>query len=217
MTRSATLRPQRKSILREAGIAAVTTQPLNLSNDALRRQRTGRFGVMFFIASETMFFAGLFFAWYYLRVTSGVAWPPEGVTPPSIVPALVNTVLTLVSAVTMWLANRSIAHDDKRGLLVWIAVSAVLGLVFMAVQSVEFGGLARLATEHMYGSLFIFLLFFHVARVFVGVALMGVVLIRATLGQFSARRRLMVEGTAMYWYFIVAVWLAVFVVLYIAP
>jgi cytochrome c oxidase subunit III len=209
--------PRRRKSPNEFFELSVTTQPLNLRTDAARRQRTGRIGVLFFIASETMFFAGLFFAWYYLRVTSGVAWPPVGVAPPPIAPALVNTALTLVSGVTMWLANRAIVRDDKRGLLVWISVSAVLGLVFMAVQSVEFSVLSRMATEHMYGSLFIFLLFFHVARVFVGVSLMGVVLIRATLGQLSARRRLLVEGAAMYWYFIVVVWLAVFLVLYLLP
>jgi cytochrome c oxidase subunit III len=54
-----------------------------------------------------------------------------------------------------------------------------------------------------------------VVRVFVGVAMMGIVLVRATLQQFSARRRLLVDATAMYWYFIVAVWLVVFVVLYL--
>ena len=116
----------------------------------------------------------------------------------------------------MWWANRAIARDDKRGLLIGIAASAVLGLTFMAIQSFEFVELARLAQGSSYGSLFIFLLFFHVARVFVGVGLMVLVLIRATLHQFSARRRLLVEAATMYWYFIVVVWLAVFAVLYLA-
>ena len=126
-----------------------------------------------------------------------------------------NTVLTLLSAATMWYANRAIARDDKRGLLVGITLSALMGVAFMAIQSVEFVELARLAQGSSYGSLFIFLLFFHVARVFVGVALMGVVLMRASLQQFSARRRLLVEAATMYWYFIVVVWLAVFAVLYL--
>jgi heme/copper-type cytochrome/quinol oxidase subunit 3 len=186
-------------------------------SEAARRARIGRIGVLFFIASETMFFGGLFFAWYYLRVTSGTAWPPVGVTPPSITPAIFNTVLTLLSLGTMIYADGAIRRDDRRGLLTGITASAVLGTVFMAVQIVEFVDLAKLAQENMYGSLFIFLLFFHVARVFVGVSLMALVLVRTVMGQFSARRRLMVEGTALYWYFIVAVWIAVFAVLYILP
>lgn len=182
---------------------------------AEQRARIGRIGVQAFIASETMFFAALFFAWYYLGVTSNSNWPPEGIARPDIAPAIVNTVLTLLSAATMWYANRAIARDDKRGLLVGITLSALMGVAFMAIQSVEFVELARLAQGSSYGSLFIFLLFFHVARVFVGVALMGVVLMRASLQQFSARRRLLVEAATMYWYFIVVVWLAVFAVLYL--
>lgn len=189
----------------------------NTARYAAQQQRAhiGRVGVRIFIASETMFFAALFFAWYYLSVTSGATWPPEGVARPPIVPAIFNTVLTLVSAVTIWLAARAIARDDKRGLLVNIVISAILGVVFMAVQTIEFAQMAALAQASSYGSLFIFILFFHVVRVFMGVSMLGIVLVRATLQQFSSRRRLLVDATAMYWYFIVAVWLVVFVVLYL--
>ena len=52
-------------------------------------------------------------------------------------------------------------------------------------------------------------------RVFVGVVLMTVVLIRALLGQINPRHRLLVQATALYWYFITGVWLVVFTVLYL--
>lgn len=189
--------------------------PVSLSPQAAQRQRIGRIGVQFFIASETMFFAALFFAWYYLGVTSNSAWPPDGVQPPSMAPAVVNTVLTLLSAVTMRMAVLRLRRDDSRGLVFWMAASAALATLFMAVQTLEFRELAMIAQSSSYGSLFLFLLFFHAARVFVGVALMVIVLIRAILGQFSARRRLLVDATEMYWFFIVTVWLAVFTVLYL--
>lgn len=193
---------------------ASTPAPIAARSAAEQRAHVGRVGVRVFIVSETMFFSALFFAWYYLSVASGAAWPPEGVARPPIAPAIVNTVLTLASAVTIWLAARAIARDDKRSLLINIVISAILGVIFMAVQTIEFAQLAALVQASSYGSLFVFILFFHVVRVFVGVAMMGIVLVRATLQQFSARRRLLVDATAMYWYFIVAVWLVVFAVLY---
>lgn len=186
-----------------------------LSPQAAQRQRIGRFGVQLFIVSETMFFAALFFAWYYLGVTSNSAWPPDGVQPPSFTPALVNTLLTLISAATMAIATRCIRRDDARGLVFWMSASAALAMLFMAVQTLEFRELAAIAQGSSYGSLFLFLLFFHAARVFVGVVLMVIVLVRAIMGQFSARRRLLVDAAGMYWYFIVGVWLAVFTVLYL--
>jgi cytochrome c oxidase subunit 3 len=171
-------------------------------------------GVGFFIASESMFFLGLFLAWFFMRNTSDV-WPPAGVTPPPMAPAIFNTVVALLSTVAVFLADRAIAHEDRKGLVKGIAIASALGVVFMAVQAAEFTDLAILAQGSAYGSTFTFLLLFHVLRVFVGVILMGVVLVRTLLGHFSGERRLLVQATAMYWYFITGVWLVVFAVLYL--
>jgi cytochrome c oxidase subunit 3 len=170
-------------------------------------------GIGFFIASESMFFLGLFLAYFYLRTTT-LTWPPEGVTVPGVGLALVNTGVALLSTVAVIYAGRAIARDNRKGLIAGMAVAAALGVVFMAVQSTEFADLSVLAQGSAYGSTFTFLLLFHVLRVFAGVVLMGVVLVRALMGQFSRERRLMVQATEMYWIFITGVWLVVLYVLY---
>ncbi len=183
---------------------------------AARTHRSGLLGVMLFIASESMFFLGLFLAWFYLRATSTGGWPPPGVTPPPALPAYINTVIALLSSAAMICAERAVARDRQRDLLIGISVAGALGIAFMAVQSVEFTVLAGLVQGSAYGSAFTALLVFHVVRVFVGVALMGVVLVRAWLGHVSPRRRLLVQATAVYWYFITGVWLVIFAVLYLS-
>lgn len=187
------------------------TQP---ALEAQQRKRSGLLGVAFFIASESMFFLGLFLAYFYLRSTS-TTWPPEGVTLPSIVPAVFNTLVALMSTVAVIYAGRAIARNDNKHLIGGMAVAIVFGVIFMAVQAAEFADLSLLAQGSAYGSTFTFLLVFHVLRVFCGVALMAAVLVRALLGQFSSERRLIVQATVMYWIFITAVWLVVFYVLYI--
>ncbi|MCS6847911.1 MAG: cytochrome c oxidase subunit 3 [Anaerolineae bacterium] len=179
-----------------------------------RQKNIGLLGVGFFIVSESMFFLGLFLAWFFMRNTSD-AWPPAGVAPPPVVPAVLNTVIALLSTIAVFFADRATARDDRNGLIKGIAVAGALGVIFMAVQAVEFTDLAILAQGSAYGSTFTFLLLFHVLRVFVGVILMGVVLVRTLLGHFSSKRRLLVQATAMYWYFITGVWLVVFAVLYL--
>jgi len=178
------------------------------------RKNFGLLGVGFFVVSESMFFMGLFLAWYYLRATND-AWPPPGVQIPSVVPAIFNTAISLASTVAVFIGNRAIARDDQRGLLIGFGIASALGVVFMAVQIAEFADLALLAQGSAYGSTFTFLLIFHVLRVFVGVALIVVVMVRALMGQFSSQRRLMVRGAALYWFFITSVWLVVFAVLYL--
>ena len=179
-----------------------------------QRKKIGLLGIAFFIASESMFFLGLFLAYFYLRGTAQV-WPPEGVTLPSIVPAVFNTLIALCSTVAVVYAGRAIARNDRKHLVGGMAVAITFGVVFMAVQAAEFADLSLLAQGSAYGSTFTVLLVFHVLRVFCGVALMAAVLVRALMGQFSNERRLMVQATVMYWLFITGVWLVVFSVLYI--
>jgi heme/copper-type cytochrome/quinol oxidase subunit 3 len=199
-------------VLNERGSASRRPAP----TDERRRRTIGLLGVSLFIVSESMFFLGLFLAWFFSRSYSD-AWPPAGVMRPPLAPAVFNTIVVLLSTVAIVVADRSIARNDRRKFVAGIAVAAALGVVFMAVQAVEFADLSALAQGSAYGSTFTFLLIFHALRVFVGVTLMTVVLIRAALGQFNSYRRLMVQATAQYWYFITGVWLVVFMVLYLTP
>jgi cytochrome c oxidase subunit III len=199
-----------------ARTASLSEHPATRRDATGQKNKGGLIGVMLFIASESMFFLGLFLAWFYLRAMSTGGWPPPGVTPPPALPAYVNTAVALLSSAAMVCAERAIARDARRSLLIWISIAGALGIVFMAIQSVEFTVLANLAQGSAYGSAFTFLLVFHTLRVFAGVVLMGVVLIRALLGQVSHRRRLLVQATAAYWYFITGVWLVIFAVLYLS-
>ena len=201
-----------------------TIKPINANTPAraeefaapTRQRDASLLGMIFFVVSESAFFLALFLAYFYMR-NSADAWPPSGAGAgqSGLALALINTVVSLISLAVMLYANRAIAHDDRRGLQVGITIAAVLGVLFMAVQSVEFAQLGFTAQTSGYGSAFIALLVFHVARVFVGVALMLVVLVRTLIGQFSAQRRLLVQAATLYWGFIVGVWLVVFGVLYI--
>jgi heme/copper-type cytochrome/quinol oxidase subunit 3 len=193
----------------------VLNERTSAAYQAEQKKKVGLIGVVFFILAESMFFLGLFLAWFYLRSTNEI-WPPAGVAHPPIAPALFNTLLALCSAVCMVVADRGAAHGNQRQLIGGVIASAAFGVVFMAVQATEFANLSLLAQDSAFGSTFTFLLFFHVVRVFVGVVLMTVVLIRALLGQINPRHRLLVQATALYWYFITGVWLVVFTVLYLA-
>lgn len=195
---------------RNAG--SITQRPTSI--EPQQRKNIGLIGVGFFIVSESTFFLGLFLAWFYLRSTSDI-WPPAEVVRPPLAPALFNTLIALLATAAILFANFAITRNDRRGLIAGMSIAAALGVVFMAVQAAEFADLSVLAQGSAYGSAFTFLLVFHILRVFVGVALMGVVLVRALLGHFNSERRLLVQATTLYWCFITAVWLVVFDVLYV--
>ena len=186
----------------------------NSTAQIANRKRIGMIGVVLMVVSESIFFLSAFWGYFYTRIVA-LEWPPAGIGQPQITIALANTAIALLSAIAIYIAERGIAKGNRRLLIQGVAVAGALGTIFMAVQSIEFAEINRLAQGSNYGSMFVALLVFHVSRVFIGVALMALVLIRSLLGQFSQQRRLLVQATAIYWYFITIVWLVVFYVLFI--
>ncbi|MCW1967418.1 MAG: cytochrome c oxidase subunit 3 [Anaerolineae bacterium] len=179
-----------------------------------RRKNLGLFGAIVFIVSESMFFMGVFLVWFYLRETSP-AWPPLGIARPNIALPVVNTVIMAISTIAMIIAERGVARDNQRALINGTAIAAATGLLFMTVMILEFASLGFNPTTNAFGSSFVMVLVFHVLRVFAGVVIMAVVLVRALLGQLNSSRRALVQACAVYWYFIASIWLIVFYFLYI--
>jgi heme/copper-type cytochrome/quinol oxidase subunit 3 len=188
---------------------------LNTTPSTVRRPNTGLIGAAVFIVAESMFFLGLFLAYFYLLASVPVSTASAR---GSLLLPLLNTVVLGASVMAMVWAERGIAANQQRRLLIGMTVAAALGLVFMAIQSIEFARYVQAGftpNGSSYGSMFFALLIFHVLRVFAGVAFMLIVLVRALLGQFSQHRRSVVQACALYWYFIASVWVVVFLVLYI--
>ncbi len=179
------------------------------------RSNNGLLGATALILAESMFFFGVLSAWFFLQASSLTGWPPADLRPREITLPIINTVVILISAFAYGWGERGIAGGDKRRLVLGVSIAAGLGLLFMTLQTIEFSGLGFRAQGSTYASMFFALLVFHILRVFVGVGWMAVVLIRAAMHQFDAKRRTVVQACAMYWYFITIIWLIVFAVLYL--
>jgi heme/copper-type cytochrome/quinol oxidase subunit 3 len=100
---------------------------------------------------------------------------------------------------------------------VGVGAAVALGILFLALQAVEYGREHASATHDAYGSLFYTITGFHGAHVLVGLVMLVVVLVRALKGHFAAGRHEAVSNAALYWHFVDAVWLAVFTSLYVTP
>ncbi|HML97741.1 MAG TPA: cytochrome c oxidase subunit 3 [Tepidiformaceae bacterium] len=185
----------------------------------------GMLGFILFIASEVMFFGGLFAA-YFIARADAAEWPPEYLLTPEQVAAgvklevefalpLIATIVLVLSSVTIQLGVWSIQKGDRTALVRWLIVSVVLGLVFLTAQLYDYSQLPFRADDTVYGTTFYTLTGFHGAHVAGGVIFMMVVLARSMAGQFSAARHEAVEACSFYWHFVDVVWIALFTVLYI--
>jgi cytochrome c oxidase subunit 3 len=178
-------------------------------------------GMLLFITSEVMFFAGLFAAYFNVRASSPV-WPPAEFQDKLHVLPLVGpaTVLLIASSFTMQLGVWAIRRGDRTGFLRGVALTFVLGLTFLLMQA---GDYIILYSEGVrldagtFGTTYYTLTGFHGAHVLAGVIMLGVILYRGMAGQFSARHHDAVEATSLYWHFVDVVWIALFSTLYLLP
>jgi cytochrome c oxidase subunit III len=185
-------------------------------------------GMLLFITSEVMFFAGLFAAYFNVRATAPV-WPPEGFadklhwlpTAEQPIPVVtVATVLLVLSSLTCQLGVWGIRRGDHLALVRNIGVTVLLGSTFLLMQAFDYtilyGEGVRLDAG-TFGTTYYTLTGFHGAHVLGGVIMLSVVLYRAMAGQFSREHHDMVEATSIYWHFVDVVWIALFSTLYIIP
>jgi cytochrome c oxidase subunit 3 len=189
-------------------------------------------GMILFICSEVMFFAGLFAAYFNVRATAPV-WPPgESLTSVPQVSAelakrfdlhsepwfaLVLTILLVASSFTCQLGVWAIRRGDRRGLVRAIGLTLVLGIGFLLGQAYDYSQLGFGLSDTQFGSTFFTLTGFHGAHVFAGTIMLSVVLYRAMSGQFSEKHHDAVEATSLYWHFVDVVWVCLFSILYIIP
>jgi cytochrome c oxidase subunit 3 len=175
-------------------------------------------GMLLFITSEVMFFAGLFAAYFNVRATAPV-WPPIEFADKLHIFPLVGpaTVLLIISSFTCQVGVWAIRRNDRRGLTRAIAITVILGATFLVMQAVDYtllyGDEVRLDSGP-FGTTYYTLTGFHGAHVLGGVIMLSVVLYRSMAGQFSSAHHDMVEATSLYWHFVDVVWIILFSTLY---
>ena len=162
---------------------------------------------MVWLASEVMFFAGLFAA-YLLLASEQARWPPEGAELDVAYAAGLTAVLVL-SSVTIERAVRAAAGTGQAAR--WLAVTLILALGFLAGQAVELSRLSFTIASHTYGSAFFTLVGFHGLHVAGGAALMAFALPKIRRGQGHR----LLDALSRYWHFVDAVWIGVFVLVYV--
>jgi cytochrome c oxidase subunit 3 len=105
--------------------------------DIEQQRGAERLGMWMFLATEILFFGGVFFAYTVYRL-----WYPKDFAAISsqlnVLVAGINTIILLTSSLTMTLAIRACQLGDRAGLMRYLAASAVLGTAFMCFKAYEY-------------------------------------------------------------------------------
>jgi heme/copper-type cytochrome/quinol oxidase subunit 3 len=176
-----------------------------------------RLALLFFMGAEVMFFAALVSGLFVLRVGMS-AWPPPLEPRLPVAVTAVNTVVLLGSSVSMVAALRALRRRHHRRFIRMLATTAGLGALFLVVQGYEWVrliGFGLTLSSSVYGAAFYSLIGLHGLHVAGALAWLGVTTVLAGRGRFGDGRALPVQACAMYWHFVVGLWPALFVAVYL--
>ena len=171
-------------------------------------------GTVVWLASELMFFSGLFAAYFTLRAAAAGEWPPPDVELEVVTSGLFTLALVLSSG-SMQLAVRSIAAGRLPAFRAWLIVTLLLAGGFIANQAHEWSTLPFSVSSHAYGSAFYVMTGFHGIHVIGGMVAMVLLLGRAGSRRFGAGDLPAVEMVSYYWHFVDVVWIALWATLFL--
>ena len=174
---------------------------------ARRRQQllpNGVLGMMIFVITEVMLFAGMISAFMIVRANA-VEWPPPGQPRLPLGQTAFNTAALLLSGGTLWYALRAYKVWPSRAVTP-LALTIVLGGVFVVFQGLEWIALigqGLTLTSSAHGSFFYLIVGTH--------ALHAVAALCALVWAFNllSRRKLRLgslQAVALLWYFVVGIW-----------
>jgi len=205
-------------------------------------ERSFRVGMAWFIFSEIVVFAILFWALLYMRFfvehdlaageTKALIWPSFSGGWPASGPGisgtftamsgkgipLLNTLMLLASGGTVTLAMAALERNRRGLLILCLLVTVCLGILFLRNQASEYHHAytamhLTLATG-AYGATFFMLTGLHGLHVAIGSMFLLVMLGRVLAGDFTAKDHLAFQAATWYWHFVGVVWLILFVIVY---
>ncbi|MDQ2847938.1 MAG: heme-copper oxidase subunit III [Actinomycetota bacterium] len=174
-------------------------------------------GTIVWLASELMFFAGLFAIYFTARATSTVGWP-QPPTHLDIPYALVNTIVLVASSFTCQLGVWAAERGDVISLRRWYLLSLVMGTIFVAGQANEYHSLVSEGTtfaSSAYGTVFFLTTGFHGLHVIGGLIAFILLLARSRLSKFTPAQATAAIVVSYYWHFVDVVWIGLFLTIYI--
>lgn len=198
-------------------------------HDLDQQREVNTLGMWAFLATEVMFFGGLFMAYVVYRFAYPEAFY-EGSHELNIILGGINTFILLGSSLTMAMAVHSAQTDAKKKLIIFLILTIILGLTFLVIKGFEYyekfnHHLVPGPNFEWHGAhgnqvqLFISLYFattgLHAIHMIIGISVLFYFLIRATMGAYNSMNYDPVENMGLYWHFVDIAWVFIFPLYYL--
>lgn len=206
--------------------------------DMGQQHSSANLGMWTFLATEVMFFGGLFAGFVVYRFTDPTAFA-AACRQLDIVRGTINTFVLLTSSLTMALAVHAGQEGEARRQVRYLLLTMLLATIFLAIKSNEYyleyeehlvpgvnfstealaipAGATPLVIKQteLFFVFYFFMTGLHAFHMIVGLGLMTWMVILARRGRFTREYHTPIELTGLYWHFVDLVWVFLFPLLYL--
>jgi cytochrome c oxidase subunit III len=212
-------------------------------DDLAQQHEASTLGMWAFLATEIMFFGGALICYAVYRHSYYDAFAAASRLENWKIGAL-NTGVLLCSSLSVALAVHAAQTGSRRGIVRWLLLTVVFGLMFLGVKAYEYnhlfhehmvpgvnfdaprhaeGGVeaARHFPDHLRGQAQVFYSFYfvltglHALHMVIGLGIILYVAWLAHRGRFTPEYHNPVEMTGLYWHFVDIVWIFLYPLLYL--
>jgi cytochrome c oxidase subunit 3 len=198
-------------------------------DDYEQQQQAATQGMWLFLATEILFFGGMFLAYMVYRSMYHAAFA-EASRNLDVVLGAINTAVLLCSSLTMAMSVHETQTGNRRAAAVLLVITMLLGTAFLGIKVYEYyhkyeqhlipgphfqwnGAGARYAG--MFYMFYFIMTGMHAVHMIIGIAIMAVLTILTVRGRFSSSYTAPVELSGLYWHFVDIVWVFLFPLLYL--
>lgn len=213
---------------------SASSAPLALAHqfDDLKQQHEAdELGMWLFLSTEIMFFGGLFLAYTIYRTQDEAAFAASS-HQLDLLLGTINTAVLLCSSLTMALAVFAAETLQRRKLVGLLAVTMVLGCVFLGIKGIEYfhkyeHGLMPIlglpfdwsgpspGHAEMFFDLYFLMTGVHALHMLIGLGVLLILLIKSSRGGLLGVLSTPVHLSGLYWHFVDIVWVFLFPLLYL--
>jgi cytochrome c oxidase subunit 3 len=197
--------------------------------DIDQQREANTLGMWAFLATEIMFFGGLFIVYLIYRISYPEAFV-EGSLELNLILGTINTFILLGSSFTMAMSIHSAQTDQKRRIVMFLVLTVVLGTIFLVLKGFEYyekfdhhlvpgphfdwhGGHGN--QVQLFFGLYFATTGLHAIHMVIGIGILVVFLIYALLGKINSLNYDPLENLGLYWHFVDIAWVFIFPLFYL--
>jgi len=187
-----------------------------------------KIGMWLFIFTELLLFGGLFIVYSVYRFLNPEAFHLAAEELNTTIGAI-NTVLLLVSSMTIAMSTSTLQMKKKGATLGLLAITCIIGLVFLVNKYFEWGvkfehgiwpGSEHLLNDFSQGEILFFGLYFvmtglHALHIVIGLGIILAAVIRIQKGTVHENRAALLENAGLYWHLVDLIWIFLFPLFYL--